>query len=287
MSALVLTQFTSLPLFDQILYILLFTLLLTLLFLFIVLAYKALLDWRISCNRTNSPPNFDMSSPSTNESSSSETEPLTSSQKPLPNPTTPLRSTPDSDSLSYAKTFSITFFRLKLCPLFSLSESDYTELQRILVKTDKDYRRIPYTAEETAVLLQKYPLFLSKQESTSSPGEFTLLPIEPYLPYFLLPVYNFWNVFRTDTCLSLIEATYEKIRVAFLHQKDEAFISKLNGPLSPGEEIYFTIILYASHPEEGTVYRSTSEHLYLLIPFLYEYRKHLNEKIKSLEENQK
>lgn len=261
-------SFTSLPLFDQILYILLFALLFTLLFLFISLAYKTFLDKKDSphCNDFSSPP---------------------SSQKPLPNPTTHLRSTPDSDSLSYAKTFSITFFRLKLRPLFSLSESDYTELQRILVKTDKDYRRIPYTAEETIVLLQKYPLFLSKQESTSSPGEFTLLPTEPYLPYFLLPEYNFWNVFRTDACLSLIGATYEKIRDTFLHQKDEAFISKLNGPLSPGEEIYFTTILYASYPEEGTVYRSTSEHLYLMIPFLYEYRKHLNEKIKSLEENQK
>ena len=280
-------SFTSLPLFDQILYILLFALLLTLLFLFISLAYKALLDWKISRNRTNSPPNFDMSSPSTDESSSFETKPLTSFQKALHKTITHLRSTPDSDSLSYAKTFSITFFKLRLRPLFSLSESDYTELQRILVKTDKDYRRIPYTEEEAAVLLQKYPLFLSKQESTSSPGEFTLLPIDPYLPYFLLPEYNFWNIFRTDTCISLVEATYERIRDTFLHQNDPTFISKLNEPLSFGEETYFTIILYASYPEEGTVYRSTSEHLYLMIPFLYEYRKHLNEKTKSLEENLK
>lgn len=268
MSALVLTQFTSLPLFDQILYVFLFALPLIFLFISVVFAYKSFLDKKDS-------PHCDDSSPSP------------PSPNPLHKTLTHLRSTPDSDSLSYAKTFSITFFRLRLRPLFSLPESDYTELQRILVKTDKDYRRIPYTAEETVVLLQKYPLFLSKQESTSSPGEFTLLPIEPYLPYFLLPEYNFWNVFRTDTCVSLIGATYEKIRVTFLHQKDEAFISKLNGPLSPGEEIYFTTILYASCPEEGTVYRSTSEHLYLMIPFLYEYRKHLNEKIKSLEENQK
>ena len=195
--------------------------------------------------------------------------------------------TPDSDSLSYAKTFSITFFRLKLCPLFSLSESDYTELQRILVKTNKNYRRTPYTEEEAVVLLQKYPLFLSKQESTSSPGKFTLLPIDPYLPYFLLPEYNFWDIFRTDTCISLIRATYEKIQDTFLHQNDEVFISKLNGPLSFGEEAYFTAVLYTSYSEEGTVYRSISEHLYLMIPFLYEYRKHLNEKIKSLEENLK
>lgn len=280
-------SFTSLPLFDQILYILLFALLLTLLFLFISLAYKALLDWKISRNRTNSPPNFDMSSPSTDESSSFETKPLTSFQKALHKTITHLRSTPDSDSLSYAKTFSITFFKLRLRPLFSLSESKYTELQRILVKTDKNYRRIPYTEEEVTLLLQKYPLFLSKQESTEEPGNFTLLPIDPYLPYFLLPEYNFWNVMRIEGAFSRIETTYEKTRSAFLHQKDEVFISKLNGPQSPGEEMYFTIILYASYPEEGTVYRSTSEHLYLMIPFLYEYRKHLNEKIKSLEENLK
>lgn len=261
-------SFTSLPLFDQILYILLFALLFTLLFLFISLAYKSFLDKKDSphCNDFSSPPSF---------------------QKALHKTITHLRSTPDSDSLSYAKTFSITFFKLRLRPLFSLSESDYTELQRILVKSNANHRRIPYTEEETVLLLQKYPLFLSKQESTSSPGEFTLLPIAPYLPYFLLPEYNFWNVFRTDTCLSLIGATYEKIQDTFLHQKDETFISKLNGPLSFGEEAYFTNILYSSYPEEGTVYRSTSEHLYLLIPFLYEYRKHLNEKIKSLEENQK
>lgn len=261
-------SFTSLPLLDQILYILIFALPLIFLFISVVFAYKSFLDQKDS-------PHCDDSSPSP------------SFQKALPNPITHLRSTPDSDSLSYAKTTSITFFSLKLRPLFSLSESDYTELWRILVKSNRDHRRIPYTAEETVVLLQKYPLFLSKQESASSPGEFTLLPIEPYLPYFLLPEYNFWNVFRTDACMSLIEATYEKIRVAFLHQKNEAFISKLNGPLSPGEETYFTTILYASYPEEGTVYRSTSEHLYLMIPFLYEYREHLNEKIKSLEENQK
>ena len=261
-------SFTSLPLFDQILYILLFALLLIFLFISVVFAYKSFLDQKDS-------PHCDDSSPSP------------SFQKALPNPITHLRSTPDSDSLSYAKTTSITFFSLKLRPLFSLSESDYTELKHILVKSNVGYRRIPYTEEETVLLLQKYPLFLSKQESAEEPGKFTLLPIEPYLPYFLLPEYNFWNVFRTDTCLSLVGATYEKIRVTFLHQKDEAFVSKLNGPLSPGEEQYFTNVLYNSYPEEGTVYRSTSEHLYLMIPFLYEYRKHLNEKIKSSEENLK
>ena len=261
-------SFTSLPLLDQILYILIFALPLIFLFISVVFAYKSFLDQKDS-------PHCDDSSPSP------------SFQKALPNPITRLRSTPDSDSLSYAKTTSITFFSLKLRPLFSLSESDYTELKHILVKSNANHRRIPHTAEEAAVLLQKYPLFLSKQESTSSPGEFTLLPIEPYLPYFLLPEYNFWNVFRTDTCLSLIEATYEKIRDAFLHQKDEAFISKLNEPLSFGEETYFTNVLYTSYPEEGTVYRSTSEHLYLMIPFLYEYRKHLNEKTKPSEENLK
>ena len=254
------TPFTSLPIFNQILYALLFVLLLSLLFIFISLAYKALLDWKISRKRTFTPPDIVQTRP------------------PI---------TPDSDSLSYAKTSSITFFNLKLRPLFSLSESDYTELQHILVKTNKDYRRIPYTEEEAALLLQKYPLFLSKQESAEEPGKFTLLPIDPYLPYFLLPEYNFWDVFRTDTCISLIEATYEKIRDTFLHQNDEAFISKLNGPLSFGEEAYFTIVLYTSYPEEGTVYRSISEHLHLMIPFLYEYRKHLNEKIKSSEENLK
>ena len=262
------TPFTSLPIFDQILYILIFALPLIFLFISVVFACKSFLD------KKDSPHCDDFS-----------TSP--SSPNPLHKAIAHLRSTPDSDSLSYAKTFSITFFRLKLRPLFSLSESDYTELRHILVKTNKDYRRIPYTEEEAALLLQKYPLFLSKQESAEEPGKFTLLSIDPYLPYFLLPEYSFWNVFRTDTCISLIEATYEKIRDTFLHQNDEAFISKLNGPLSFGEEAYFTIVLYASYPEEGTVYRSISEHLHLMIPFLYEYRKHLNEKIKSSEENLK
>ena len=261
-------SFTSLPLLDQILYILIFALPLIFLFISVVFAYKSFLDKKDSphCNDFSSPPSF---------------------QKPLPNPTTHLRSTPDSDSLSYAKTTSITFFSLKLRPLFSLSESDYTELKHILVKSNVGYRRIPYTEEEVTLLLQKYPLFLSKQESAEEPGKFTLLPIEPYLRYFLLPEYNFWNIFRTDTCVSLIEATYEKIRDTFLHQNDPTFISKLNEPLSFGEETYFTNVLYNSYPEEGTVYRSTSEHIYLMIPFLYEYRKHLNEKIKSSEENLK